>query len=117
MLGCYTPPVCAGESFYGLRMTGSDDPIVMKRPNDAGNAQAADPKTAAQELAKLRRSIAEAQNRTSAFATIIADKVRAGENTEELERKMLAEMDRLLILRLDYGALCFLGGTHGDPID
>ncbi|MCJ2023115.1 hypothetical protein [Methylobacterium sp. J-067] len=94
---------------------GSDDPFGMGRVNHIDDAQPVDPKATAQKLAGLQRCITEGQCRTSAYASIITDKVRAGEDTEELERRMLAELDKLIVLRLDYGALCFLSGTHGDP--
>ncbi len=94
---------------------GFDGPFELWWMGRNAGAPPAEPKDAAQKLAELQRGIVEGQSRTSAFATIIAEKVRAGDDTEELERRMLAEMDRLLTLRLDYGALCFLSGTHGDP--
>lgn len=117
MLGCYIPPIHAGRTNPALRAMGSDDPLNVEAASHKGGAQPADPKAAAQKLSELQRGIVEGQSRTSAFAAIIADKVRAGEDTEVLEGRMLAELDKLLTLRLDYGALCFLSGTHGDPTD
>jgi hypothetical protein len=96
---------------------GSDEPFQFWWISRNADAQPADPKATTQKLAELQRGIVEGQSRTSAFATIIAEKVRASEDTEELERRMLAELDKLLTLRLDYRPLCFLSGTHGDPTD
>lgn len=117
MLSCYTPPDHAGISNRGSRAIGSNEPFELWWISRNAGTPSADPKAAAQKLAELQRGIVEGQGRTSAFATIIAEKVRVGEDTEELERRMLVELDKLLTLRLDYGALCFLSGTHGDPTD
>lgn len=93
---------------------GSSDPIRRGQASYKDIAQPIDPKATAQMPAELKRRITEGQRRTSAYSSIIADKVRDGEDTEESERSMLAELDKLMVLRLDYGALCFLSDSHDD---
>lgn len=101
---------------HGLRVMGSDELFDLWWTSRDGGARTSNSKLTAQKLFELKWSIAEAQSRTSAFASIIAEKLQAGEDTEDLERRMLDELDKLLELRLDYGALSFLSGTYDDPV-
>lgn len=106
MLRFYTPPlpsgVVASAVSAGLRDLDADDRALIDR-----------------RRAALTREIVEAEIRVDALAAVISNTVRAGREPAELEQRWAAEMDRLLDLRSDYSALCFLSGsideqTEGD---